>query len=82
MWHDGERIYKIVGWVFLKNGKQFEIDEEQSIRLAKYIMLLPDFKYFTLAGERLCIKDIDFEAHRLSKLPQQTKLDIRTKIVK
>jgi hypothetical protein len=82
MWHDGERIYKIVSWVYLKNGKQFEVDEEQAIKLAKYIIILPEFKYFTLAGETFCIKDIDFEAHRLSKFPQQTKLDIRAKTIK
>lgn len=65
--------------VYLKDGRRIDITYDESVRLAKYIMLIPDFKVFMMGGVSFATKDIDYEAERLSKLPQQMKLEIRTK---
>jgi hypothetical protein len=65
--------------VYLKNGVIVEVNDDESMALAKYIMLFPPHKYFTMGGVSFRVKDLDFDAKRLSKLPQQGKLDIRMK---
>lgn len=65
--------------VYLKNGVVVELDNDESIRLAKYMMLLPEYKVFTLGGVSFAIKDLDYDAKEKAKLPQQLKLDIRCK---
>lgn len=70
-----------MGFVYLSRGRRVELTYDESIKLAKYIMLLPDFKKFILGGVWFSTSEIDLETEKKSKLPEQYKLDIRTKVL-
>jgi hypothetical protein len=65
--------------IYLKDGRVIELTEDESMKLAKYMMLLPEHKVFSMGGISFAIKDLDYDAKEKAKLPQQMKLDIRTK---
>lgn len=67
--------------LFLTGGRIIQITDEQSIHIAKCIMLLPDWKQVKVGGVTFRMDEIDVEAQRLSKLPKQEHLDIRVPVV-
>lgn len=65
-----------MGLVILRDGTRIELTEDQDMRLAKMIMLLPAHRLVTVNGVTFSQNDIDLEAERKAKLPQQTRLAI------
>ena len=67
--------------LFLTGNRIIPITDEQSMQIAKAIMLLPDWKQITVNGTTFRMDEIDAEAQRLSKLPKQEHFDIRVPVV-
>ncbi len=67
--------------LFLTGGRILEITEEQSMTIAKAMMLLPDWKQLKIGDVVFRLDEIDHEAKRLSKLPKQEHFDIRVPVV-
>ena len=64
----GERTE--VSKLFLKGGIAVDLTEEQAIQVAKYIMILPEWKKMRVAGRTFCANDIDLERARNHAKPQ------------
>ena len=71
-----------MGKAYLRNGTIIDLSEEQTIALAKAIMILPWHKMIKLNGVEFCVNDLDLEAKRIAELPQQGKLGIVTEVVR
>lgn len=67
--------------LFLTGGRVIEITDDESLHLAKCIMLLPEWRQVQVHGVAFRLDEIDVEAQRLSKLPKQEHLDIRVPVV-
>jgi hypothetical protein len=67
--------------LFLTGGRILEITEEQSMTIAKAMMLLPEWKQLKIGDVVFRLDEIDHEAKRLSKLPKQEHFDIRVPVV-
>lgn len=70
-----------MGLVILRDGTRIETTEEQTLALAKMIMLLPPYKLMKLNGIEFSANDIDLEAERKARLPQQIGLAIEVATV-
>jgi len=70
-----------MGRVYLKDGRILDITEEQSIYLAKLFFFIPDHKSIKLADEVFTFADLDYDAYRRAKLPQQTGMELGVPIV-
>ena len=67
--------------LFLTGGRILTITEEQSMTIAKAMMLLPEWKQLKIGDVVFRLDEIDHEAKRLSKLPKQEHFDIRVPVV-
>lgn len=67
--------------LFLTGGRILEITEEQSMTIAKAMMLLPEWKQLKIGDVVFRLDEIDHEAKRLSRLPKQEHFDIRVPVV-
>lgn len=65
-----------MGKIVLNDGTLIELTDEQSISLAKAIMILPHHKLLIMDGVTFSVNDIDQEASKKARLPQQTRLGI------
>lgn len=72
----------IMGQVFLKDGRIIPLTEEQTYSLAKLIMFIPYHKKIKLGNETFSLDQLDHEAKRISRLPQQTGIGINVGPVK
>lgn len=70
-----------MGQLFLKDNRILGLDEEQSLYLAKLIFFIPNHKKIKLKGEVFTLDDIDGDAYRKSKLPQQTGMGLNVATV-
>lgn len=62
--------------LFLKDGREFDLTEEQSIQLAKLIFLIPEWKKIRFSnGAIFCLDDIDHDKGREYRKPQLKLLD-------
>ena len=67
--------------LFLTGGRVLQITDEESMHLAKCIVMLPEWRQVRIQGVTFRLDEIDHEAKRLSKLPKQEHLDIRVPVV-
>jgi hypothetical protein len=67
--------------VYLKGNKILDVTPEQSLNLAKAIVLLPDYKEIKINGVTFTMNDLDEAAYKKSRWPQQTHLNVRVKVV-
>lgn len=56
--------------VFLTNGQVIDITQEESLKLAKLIMFLPDWRSIGIRGRKFTVKDIDLKKGREYRNPQ------------
>ena len=70
-----------MGFVILRDGTRIELDESQSIALAKAIMIFPPYKLMKINGVEFSVNDIDLEAERKARLPQQMGLALEVQTV-
>lgn len=70
-----------MGFVILRDGTRIDTTEEQDLALAKMIMILPPYKLMKLNGVEFSTNDIDLEAERKARLPQQMGLAIEVQTV-
>lgn len=67
--------------LFLTGGRILQITDDESMHLAKCIVMLPEWKQVKIQGTVFRLDEIDHEAKRLSKLPKQEHFDIRVPVV-
>jgi len=67
--------------LFLTGGRIIQITDEESLHLAKCIMLLPDWRQVRIRDVVFRLDEIDIEALRKSKLPKQEHFDLRVPVV-
>ena len=66
--------------LFLTGGRILQITDDESLHLAKCIMLLPEWKKLRIQNVVFRLDEIDIEAQRLSRLPKQEMFDIRVPV--